>query len=63
MSTCREPIRGWIDNLYGLVGITACIAIGMIQSFLCDVKFSILPGDLATNALIVNAWDTAISPR
>ncbi|KAL2734727.1 fatty acyl-CoA reductase wat-like isoform X2 [Vespula maculifrons] len=63
--THREPICGWIDNMQGLVGVTAGGAMGLIRANYCDksVKMSVVPGDLTTNALIVSAWDIANNRR
>ncbi|XP_014601322.1 PREDICTED: putative fatty acyl-CoA reductase CG5065 [Polistes canadensis] len=61
ISTYREPVPGWVDNLNGPMGIFAGAAKGLIRSHHCDgsVKVCIVPGDLTTNALIVSAWDIA----
>ncbi|KAL2734726.1 fatty acyl-CoA reductase wat-like isoform X2 [Vespula maculifrons] len=63
--TYREPICGWINNMYGLVGVTAGGAMGLIRTNHCDgsMKVSVVPGDLTTNALIVSAWDIANNRR
>lgn len=63
--THREPICGWIDNMHGLVGVTAGGVMGLIRANYCDksVKMSVVPGDLTTNALIVSAWDIANNRR
>ncbi|XP_043486959.1 fatty acyl-CoA reductase wat-like [Polistes fuscatus] len=65
ISTYREPIPGWVDNLNGPMGIFAGAAKGLIRSHHCDesVKVCIVPGDLSTNALIVSAWDIACNRR
>ncbi|KAF7379271.1 hypothetical protein HZH68_017116 [Vespula germanica] len=65
MPTHREPICGWIDNMHGLVGVTAGGAMGLIRTNYCDksVNVSVVPGDLTTNALIVSAWDIANNRR
>lgn len=63
--TYQEPIRGYTDNMYGPVGIVRGLSMGLIRSFHCDgsINVGIVPGDLATNALIVSAWDIANSRR
>ncbi|KAL2741576.1 fatty acyl-CoA reductase wat-like isoform X2, partial [Vespula squamosa] len=57
--TYREPIPGWINNMYGPVGITAGILMGLIRTHHCDgsVNANFVPGDLTVNGLIVSAWD------
>nr|XP_012226639.1 PREDICTED: putative fatty acyl-CoA reductase CG5065 [Linepithema humile] len=61
ISTYREPIEGWIDNLYGPTGIAVGANIGLLRLVHCDDSISInaVPADLVINALIACAWDTA----
>lgn len=61
ISTYREPIQGWIDNLYGPTGVAAGAGTGILRSIHCDgsIQANVVPGDLAVNALIVSAWDVA----
>ncbi|XP_043685412.1 fatty acyl-CoA reductase wat-like [Vespula pensylvanica] len=65
MPTHREPICGWIDNIHGLVRVTAGGAMGLMRTNYCDksVNVEIVPGDLTINALIVSAWDIANNRR
>ncbi|XP_043803695.1 fatty acyl-CoA reductase wat-like [Apis laboriosa] len=61
ISTYREPVQGWIDNLYGPTGVAAGAGTGILRSIHCDgsIQANVVPGDLAVNALIVSAWDVA----
>ena len=61
VSTYREPIRGWIDNLYGPTGVAAGAGSGVLRSIHCDgsIQANVVPGDLTVNALIACAWDVA----
>ncbi|XP_035739081.1 fatty acyl-CoA reductase wat-like isoform X1 [Vespa mandarinia] len=65
ISTYREPIPGWIDNMYGPIGIVAGAGMGLIRSHHCDgsLKVNLVPGDLTINALIASAWDIANNKR
>ncbi|XP_043486801.1 fatty acyl-CoA reductase wat-like [Polistes fuscatus] len=65
ISTYREPIPGWVDNLNGPMGIFAAAAKGLIRSHHCDgsVRIDLVPADLTTNALIISAWDIANNRR
>ncbi|KAF7379276.1 hypothetical protein HZH68_017121 [Vespula germanica] len=65
ISTYKEPVSGWIDNVYGPVGITASVIIGLMRIHHCDglVKANLIPGDLTINGLIASAWDIANNPR
>ncbi|XP_067204289.1 fatty acyl-CoA reductase wat-like [Linepithema humile] len=61
ISTYREPIRGWIDNLYGPTGIILGASIGLLRSVHCDGSMStnVIPADLVINTLIACACDAA----
>ncbi|XP_058793396.1 fatty acyl-CoA reductase wat-like [Phymastichus coffea] len=61
ISTYMEPVRGWIDNMYGPTGVAAGAGGGLLRSLHCDgkLKANVVPGDLTINALIASAWDIA----
>ncbi|XP_025986100.1 fatty acyl-CoA reductase wat isoform X1 [Solenopsis invicta] len=61
ISTYQEPMRGWIDNLYGPTGVAAGAGTGLLRSIHCDgsVHANVVPADLTVNALIACAWDVA----
>lgn len=61
ISSYREPVRGWIDNVYGPTGLIVGAGTGVVHTYLGDVNLitDMVPVDLATNALIVSAWKTA----
>ncbi|XP_011499624.1 PREDICTED: putative fatty acyl-CoA reductase CG5065 [Ceratosolen solmsi marchali] len=61
ISTYQEPIRGWIDNMYGPTGVAAGAGTGLLRSIHCDgsIKANVVPGDMTVNALIASAWDVA----
>ncbi|XP_020280731.1 fatty acyl-CoA reductase wat-like [Pseudomyrmex gracilis] len=61
ISTYREPIKGWIDNLYGPTGVAAGAGTGLLRSIHCDgsTQANVVPADLTVNALIACAWDVA----
>ncbi|XP_015586810.1 fatty acyl-CoA reductase wat [Cephus cinctus] len=65
ISTYQEPIRGWIDNMYGPTGVAAGAGTGLLRSIHCDgsIHANVVPGDMAVNALIASAWDVASTQR
>lgn len=65
ISTYKEPLQGWIDNLYGPTGVAAGAGSGILRSLHCDGSMiaNVVPGDLTINALIACAWDVASRPR
>lgn len=62
VSTWKEPLKGWIDNVYGPNGICAGALMGILGSLWCDENISanIVPVDMTINALLAVAWNTAM---
>ena len=61
ISTAYEPVRGWIDNLYGPGGVILSAGTGLMHTHLTDPDkvADIVPVDMTVNALIAATWDTA----
>lgn len=59
ISTAYEPIKGWLDNVYGPNGIVAAVSSGILRVMQCDPNSiaDIIPVDITVNALIASAWD------
>ncbi|XP_015185971.1 PREDICTED: putative fatty acyl-CoA reductase CG8306 [Polistes dominula] len=59
VSTAKEPIAGWINNLYGLTGVAFGAMMGVLHTLHCDdrVISDIVPVDYVVNNTIVAAWD------
>lgn len=64
-SSVREPVVGWIDNLYGPTGVVAGVGTGFLRTMHCDrdIVANIVPVDMTVNALIAAAWDVAANHR
>lgn len=58
-STYKEPLKGWVNNLYGPTGVCAGAGTGILRTMHCDadVNANIIPVDMCVNALIATAWD------
>lgn len=58
-STAKEPLVGWIDNLYGPTGVVAGAGTGVLRTMHCNkrINANIVPVDFCVNALIAAAWD------
>ncbi|XP_050540836.1 fatty acyl-CoA reductase wat-like isoform X3 [Daktulosphaira vitifoliae] len=58
ISTYKEPVRGWIDNVYGPIGMIVGAGTGVLHTFQCNVNqvLDMVPVDLAVNALICAAY-------
>ncbi|XP_070143023.1 fatty acyl-CoA reductase wat isoform X2 [Drosophila kikkawai] len=61
IATYKEPMSGWIDNLYGPIAVLYGAARGFIRITLLNVhaQAGIVPVDYCVNTMIVLAWDTA----
>ncbi|KPI96404.1 Putative fatty acyl-CoA reductase CG5065 [Papilio xuthus] len=61
--TNREPVPGWIDTncVFGPSGLLIGMGLGLLHVFFADVniRVNIVPGDIATNAVIATGWQTA----
>lgn len=63
ISSYREPVRGWIDNVYGPTGLLVGAGTGVLHTYLGDPTHitDMVPVDLAANALIASAYKTGQS--
>ncbi|KAJ0182885.1 hypothetical protein K1T71_000861 [Dendrolimus kikuchii] len=61
IGTAKDPIAGWIDNVYGPTGVVAGAAVGLLHVLNCNPKAiaDLVPGDYVVNACIATAWKTA----
>lgn len=61
ISTAEEPVSGWINNVYGAVGVIMGSAIGLLRTLHCDPDkvAEIVPADYVISHFIVAGWDTA----
>lgn len=61
IATYREPVRGWIDNVYGPTGIVVGVGTGVLHTYYVNSKIvtDIMPVDIVVNALICATKETA----
>lgn len=54
-------MSGWINNVYGAVGIVIGSAIGLLRILHCDPDqvAEIVPADYVISHFIAASWDTA----
>lgn len=59
VATAREPLRGWVDNVYGPTGVQCGVGAGLCRTFEVNERFiaDLVPVDMAVNAIIASAWD------
>ncbi|CAD7094220.1 unnamed protein product [Hermetia illucens] len=60
--TYKEPIPGWIDNMYGPSGIIVGVGTGILRVFhgRVDNAAHVVPVDMSINALLAAAWDVSM---
>jgi len=60
-STLEEPVKGWINNVYGAAGVVMGSGIGLLRTLHCDPDNTaeIVPADYVISHLIVASWDIA----
>ncbi|XP_044261425.1 fatty acyl-CoA reductase wat-like [Tribolium madens] len=60
VSSMKEPIPGWIDNFYGVVGLVMGIGLGVIHSLHISLNAPalIVTVDYVANLIITVAWKT-----
>lgn len=59
ISTYKEPVAGWTDNLYGPSGICSGAVRGFVHAIYGNgrKKANLVPADWVVNAMISCAWD------
>nr|XP_023016526.1 fatty acyl-CoA reductase wat-like [Leptinotarsa decemlineata] len=59
VSTYKEPIRAWINNMYGATGVVTGAGVGLVRTLHCDPdsNANIIPVDMCVNSMISTAWD------
>ncbi|KAJ6644398.1 Fatty acyl-CoA reductase wat [Pseudolycoriella hygida] len=59
--TYKEPVTGWIDNVYGPTGLVVGVGTGVLRVFRSnpDNIAEIVPVDMVCNSLLASAWDVS----
>lgn len=59
MPSVHDPIPGWVDNLYGPMGLLTAGGKGILMSMYGngDVNADLIPVDMIINGLLVAAYD------
>lgn len=60
--TLKEPVPGWIDNMYGPTGIVIGVGTGLLRVLYAKEAnlANIVPVDMCVNSLLAAAWDVAV---
>lgn len=58
MTSLKEPIPGWVDNMNGAVGVAVATGKGVLRAMWVDPskKGDMIPVDVVTNATIAIPW-------
>ncbi|KAH8318828.1 hypothetical protein KR074_007319 [Drosophila pseudoananassae] len=66
IASYKEPVSGWIDNLYGPIAVLYGASFGVLRITRLNIKAQagIVPVDYCVNCVLTCAWHTAVtSPR
>ncbi|KAF6206838.1 hypothetical protein GE061_018074 [Apolygus lucorum] len=63
VATVRDPIPGWIDNLYGPTGVVAGCGAGLIRVLRVELSACsrMVPADLCVNGILASAYKTSLN--
>lgn len=63
IATYREPVRAWIDNVYGPTGLVVGAGTGVLHTYFGDSNTitDLIPVDMVVNSLICATKDTAVN--
>ncbi|XP_066251791.1 fatty acyl-CoA reductase wat-like [Euwallacea similis] len=61
IGTVKEPVAGWINNIYGATGVFIGVAVGLLRSLLGNKnnKAEMVPADYVVNSSLASMWDVA----
>lgn len=57
----KEPVPGWIDNMYGPTGIVVGVGTGLLRVLYAKetIQANIVPVDMCVNSMLAAAWDVS----
>ncbi|KAL1455936.1 hypothetical protein WDU94_000701 [Cyamophila willieti] len=61
VSTYQDPLKNWINNVYGATGVLFGASMGFLHVFFADpnAKADLMPVDLVGNAILASMWEVA----
>lgn len=61
IGTAKEPVSGWIDNIYGPTGIVVGASLGLLHTMRAKSSMTadMVPGDMVVNTIIAAAWNAS----
>ncbi|KRT81008.1 hypothetical protein AMK59_6119, partial [Oryctes borbonicus] len=64
-ATYKEPVRSWIDNVYGATGIVVGSGVGLLRvaNINQDKTAEIIPADMVVNLVLAASYKTAVERK
>lgn len=61
VSTYREPIKSWMNNIYGATGVLFGASMGFLHVFFADpdARADLIPVDMFANTTLAAIWEVA----
>ncbi|KAJ8933768.1 hypothetical protein NQ314_013802 [Rhamnusium bicolor] len=61
IATVREPVAGWIDNVYSATGVLLGVAVGLLRTLhgRKENHADMVPADYVVNSCLAATWDVA----
>uniref|UniRef100_A0AAR5PRJ8 Fatty acyl-CoA reductase n=2 Tax=Dendroctonus ponderosae TaxID=77166 RepID=A0AAR5PRJ8_DENPD len=61
IATVKEPVAGWIDNVYGATGVLLGAAVGLLRTLHGnkEKRAEMVPADYVINSCLAATWDIA----
>ncbi|ALC41205.1 CG17562 [Drosophila busckii] len=61
IATSKQPVSGWIDNIYGPIALIYGVAFGVLRvaTAIDNGNFIVVPVDSCANMVLCSAWRTA----
>lgn len=66
ISTFQEPVRGWVNNLYGPLGLILAFGLGILHVYDGDIRdesVDMVPVDMVVNSLICATREVALNHK
>lgn len=59
MGSWQEPLPGWVNNMYGPIGIIIGTGLGIIHAIYVKMNLitDVVPIDLTANCIIAASWN------
>nr|XP_033335416.1 fatty acyl-CoA reductase wat-like isoform X2 [Megalopta genalis] len=61
LATSEEPLKAWVNNLYGSTGLAVGVGLGFVRTIYCIPEYvaDLIPADYVVATIIAAGWDIA----